>query len=147
MRHGVVIFIYDPVPFMALPQLLHHWNEPFRIIKPGNRDRLLRLVTADVSLVETAAAAVFAGADALIVTGSATGQVTDPGELEDVRAAVDVPVVVGSGVTEDNLDRYLAADALVIGSHFKDAGHWTGPVSPDRVASFLDKLHDLRRSS
>ena len=104
-------------------------------------------VTADVSLVETAAAAVFSGADALIVTGSATGLVTDPGELEDVRAAVDVPVVVGSGVTEDNLDRYLAADALVVGSCFKDGGHWSGPVNPDRVASFLDKLHRLRGTS
>jgi len=104
-------------------------------------------VTADVSLVETAAAAVFAGADALIVTGSATGQVTDPGELEAVRATVDVPVVVGSGVTEDNLDRYLAADALVVGSHFKDDGLWAGPLNSDRVVSFLDKLHRLRGTS
>ena len=101
-------------------------------------------VTADVSLVETAAAAVFAGADGLIVTGSATGQAADPGELDEVCAAVDVPVVVGSGVTAENLDRYLAADALVVGSHFKDNGHWTGSVNPGRITSFLDKLRRLR---
>lgn len=39
-----------------------------------------------------------------------------------VKEAVDIPVLIGSGVTADNLHKYEAADAIIIGSHFKEDG-------------------------
>lgn len=39
-----------------------------------------------------------------------------------VKKIVNLPVVIGSGITRDNVQNYLDADALIIGSHFKHDG-------------------------
>jgi uncharacterized protein len=102
-------------------------------------------VTADVDIVETAHAAEFFLSDGVIVTGVATGQEASLEELKQVKAAVQIPVLVGSGVTVENVERYLAvADALIIGSYFKRDGHWTQTVDVERVRSFMERVNKLR---
>jgi membrane complex biogenesis BtpA family protein len=102
-------------------------------------------ITADVDIVETAHAAEFFLSDGVIVTGVATGQEASLEELERVKAAVQIPVLVGSGVTVENVARYLAvADALIIGSYFKVGGHWTQTVDFERVKNFMEKVNRLR---
>lgn len=102
-------------------------------------------ITADVSLEETARAAELFRADAVVVTGAATGEPTSPAELDAVRCAVSLPVLVGSGVTLENLERYLGrADALIVGSHLKEGGHWANAVSAERAARFMDRVRELR---
>ena len=91
-------------------------------------------ITADQDIVEAAEAAEFFLADAGDLTGRSTGAPADLEELARVKAAVGLPVVVGSGVTVANVHEYLPhADALIVGSHFKEQGHWTRPV--ERAAS------------
>jgi uncharacterized protein len=91
-------------------------------------------VTEDVSLAETVRAAEFFGADAVIVTGEATGRETSPADLVAARGASRLPVVVGSGVTVDNAaDMLRHADALIVGSSLKRDGHWANPVDLERV--------------
>jgi len=91
-------------------------------------------ITADVDLAETARAAEFFGADGLIVTGTATGRATAPEDVRAVRDAVGVPVLVGSGVTPDNLSDYWAyADAFIVGSYFKRGGVWSNPPDLRRL--------------
>jgi membrane complex biogenesis BtpA family protein len=99
-------------------------------------------MTADVSLVETAKAAEFFLVDGVIVTGIATGQPTDAGEVRDVAAAIGVPVLVGSGVTSENLRDYDAADALIIGSDVKRGGIWSGPLDETRVRAIVRAFHN-----
>lgn len=90
--------------------------------------------TADVSLAETVKAAEFCGADAVIVTGEATGRETSTADLASARAATRLPVVVGSGVTADNApDMLRHADALIVGSALKRDGDWTNTVELERV--------------
>jgi hypothetical protein len=102
-------------------------------------------ITADVDIVETAHAAEFFLSDGVIVTGVATGQEASLEELAQVKAAVDIPVLVGSGVTVDNVAHYLTiADALIIGSYFKKEGHWTQGVDFERVKLFMEKVNRLR---
>jgi membrane complex biogenesis BtpA family protein len=102
-------------------------------------------ITADVSLGLTAEAAEFMKADAVIVTGAVTG---DPCRLEDVaeaRAHCRLPIVLGSGVTTDNLDRFFAAaDVFIVGTHFKVDGRWDQTVDPHRVETFVARLNQLR---
>lgn len=100
--------------------------------------------TADVSLAETAAAAAFAGADGVIITGASTGQAADPDDVAAVREAAALPVLVGSGVTAENLHRFAAAEAVIVGSHFKANGHWAQPVEAARVAAFMARARLLR---
>lgn len=90
-------------------------------------------LTADVSLVETARAAQFFKADGLIVTGTATGTETSAEEVAAVAAAVDLPVLVGSGVTPANAGLYPAARGLIVGSWVKRDGLWSEALDADRV--------------
>ncbi len=99
-------------------------------------------VTSDLSLAELAKGAAFCGADALIVTGIATGV---PTRLDDVTAAASagLPVVVGSGVTPDDAGMLAReASALVVGSWLKQDGDWRRPVDAERVAALRTAMRE-----
>ncbi|XP_051918756.1 uncharacterized protein F13E9.13, mitochondrial isoform X2 [Hippocampus zosterae] len=104
-------------------------------------------LTSDVSLAETARAAEFFLSDGLILTGKSTGAQADPKELTDVMQAVSLPVLVGSGVTHDNVDRYLGASGLIVGSHFKSGGSWSNALNVKCVNDFMTKMRRLRESN
>lgn len=78
-------------------------------------------------------------ADALIVSGSATGQPTDLDRAGTIRAAVpDAPILVGSGVTAETIRPTLeAADGVIVGSAFQAGGVAGGPVEVDRVRRLI----------
>jgi membrane complex biogenesis BtpA family protein len=73
-----------------------------------------------------------AGADAVIVSGTATGRPPDIVTVRQVRAAVPgTPVLLGSGVTEDSLAGFLAAaDGAIVGTAIKVDAITTNPVDP-----------------
>lgn len=78
-------------------------------------------------------------ADALIVTGSATGQPTALTDLQRVKASADsAPVVIGSGITADSL-RLLApyADGIIVGTSLKHDGIASNPVDLKRVQQLV----------
>ncbi len=102
-------------------------------------------LTGDVDLAETAAAAEFAGADGLIVTGTATGRATAPDDLAAVRAAATRPVWVGSGVTPEQLPvLWPLCDGLIVGSYLKRDGRWDHPLDADRIAELRRAVEALR---
>jgi len=91
-------------------------------------------ITADLSLADCAEAAEFFGADGLIVTGTATGKPTDERDVQAVRQASSLPVLVGSGVTPEAVGvLFQHADALIVGSWIKQDGVWSSPVCPGRA--------------
>jgi uncharacterized protein len=98
-------------------------------------------LTSDVSLVETAKAAEFFLVDGVIVTGISTGQPTDAGEVRSVAAAIGKPVLVGSGVTSENIGDYAAADALIVGSDVKRDGLWSSPLDEARTRALARAFH------
>lgn len=63
--------------------------------------------------------------------------------------AARLPVLIGSGVTLDNVDNYAAAaDALIVGSYFKTASRWENALNADRVQALVEylKSRQQRRS-
>jgi membrane complex biogenesis BtpA family protein len=90
-------------------------------------------ITSDVSLAETARAAEFFLADGVIVTGSSTGVEASAEDVQGVVDTVNVPVLVGSGLTPDNLHRFRAAHGFIVGSSLKEGGQWDRPVDRDAV--------------
>jgi membrane complex biogenesis BtpA family protein len=81
-------------------------------------------------------------ADAVIVSGHATGK---PTELDHVRraksAAREAPVLVGSGVTPASIPAFLPhADGFIIGTAFKPDGRPENPIDPARVRDVLAAL-------
>jgi len=79
-------------------------------------------------------------ADALIVTGRATGEATALADLKRVRRAVpDVPVLVGSGVTAESAAELLTiADGLIVGTWIKREGRIENPIDGARVRRLVD---------
>jgi membrane complex biogenesis BtpA family protein len=61
-------------------------------------------------------------ADALIVTGVATGAAADPSRLRELREQVDAPLLLGSGLTADNASQFSDADAAIVGTSLKTNG-------------------------
>ena len=80
-----------------------------------------------------------AGADMLIVSGSATGKAAALDEIDQVKRAVpDRPVWVGSGVNETNVaDMLQAADGVIVGTSLKQECMTTNLLDQARVAAFL----------
>jgi hypothetical protein len=102
-------------------------------------------ITADVDLAATAKAAEFFLADGVIVTGAATGLETDPQDVAAVARAVNLPVLVGSGVAPDNLARFTAADAFIVGSWAKRDGAWSNAVDPERARALVASFAALEK--
>ena len=61
-------------------------------------------------------------ADAIIVTGAETGAAADPSRLRELRALVDAPLLVGSGLTADNAAQFADADGAIVGTSIKTEG-------------------------
>ncbi|XP_070808772.1 uncharacterized protein F13E9.13, mitochondrial-like [Pituophis catenifer annectens] len=118
--------------------------EHIQVFADVKKKHSAHVLTADVTVAETAKAAEFFLADGVVLTGTATGSETDPKELEEVRSAVKIPILVGSGVTLDNVKDYLSANALIIGSYFKKEGHWANGIDLDRVKRFMDYIGKVR---
>jgi hypothetical protein len=101
-------------------------------------------ITADVSIEETAEAAEFMKADGIIITGSSTGKKPSQDDIKRVRPHTSLPVLVGSGITPDNIaDYYSIVDGIIAGSYCKETGHWKLPVSPERCKKLAEcvKIH------
>lgn len=104
-------------------------------------------ITQDVTLLETAFAAQFFQADGIILTGKSTGDTTDIEDLKvlhDSRKKLNLPTLIGSGVTKENIKDYISmADALIIGSYFKNDGHWKNDLSSERINDFMNTFEDI----
>jgi len=102
-------------------------------------------ITADVDIDETAKAAEFFLSDGLIVTGSSTGKAVYLHELKSLKDKVHTPVLIGSGITADNIEEYWDyASGFIVGSHFKEEGYWRNKISKERLKMFMKKVKDLR---
>jgi membrane complex biogenesis BtpA family protein len=88
------------------------------------------------------------GADALLVTGQATGSGADPDQVAAIRqGAPDAPVVVASGVDEHNAaDWARLVDGAIIGSSLMHGGQAGGGVDPDRAVRVAEAWRRARAS-
>lgn len=102
-------------------------------------------VTSDISISETAKAAELFLADGLIVTGAATAAAADSEEVTAVANSVDIPVLIGSGITEQNLENYYAnSDAFIIGSSIKQNGLWSNEIDKIAAAKLINRFETLK---
>ena len=78
-------------------------------------------------------------ADALVVSGPATGQATPLTDVKRVRGAVtDVPILIGSGVTAETIAELLSlADGVIVGTSVKRNGDVRLPVERGRVEKLV----------
>ena len=62
--------------------------------------------------------------------------------LMTIPDASKLPVAVGSGITEQNIDKFKShADALIVGSWIKKDGDWKNEIDAHRLKILIEKLH------
>ena len=84
-------------------------------------------------------------ADAIIVTGDRTGVETSPTDVDTVRRSTSLPLLVGSGVTPENIEQMLPkVNGLIVGSYFKKDGAGHNLVDESRVQRFVRRFAELR---
>ncbi len=102
-------------------------------------------ITGDRTIQELARDNEFFDADAAIATGQRTGDSATMEELQTIAAGTALPVIVGSGVTPDNIgDIFTVADAVIVASYLKRDGVWWNPVDPERMNIFMQAVNKAR---
>ena len=92
-------------------------------------DRSIQELTRDVDFFE---------ADAVIATGQRTGDSATLDEIDEIRAATTLPLLVGSGVTPANVCQILGrTQAVIVASALKVDGVWWNDVDRERVKHFM----------
>ena len=81
-------------------------------------------------------------ADAIVVSGAGTGKATDPEKARLVKkAAREVPVFIGSGITPQAIGRFLdAADGFIVGTALKKGGRAQNAVELSRVRALVRRI-------
>lgn len=96
------------------------------------------MLNADINLKESAKLAEANGADAIVVTGMKTGQAASLGDLKMIKELVNIPVYVGSGVHQKNINEQLkVVDGLIVGSSIKPNKMIEKPVDYDLSVSLI----------
>ena len=82
----------------------------------------------------------FSGAEGVIVTGRHTGDALNEDDLRPLGNC-RLPVLIGSGVTPENVDRYLGTvDGVIVGSALKHNGDWREPICEQRAREMRDAV-------
>jgi len=101
-------------------------------------------ITNDLSIAEMAKNAEFFLSDGIVITGSSTGFEADVEEIISVRKETNLPILIGSGITYDNIDKYFNyAEGFIIGSYFKEKGYWKNDLDENKIGSFVQKFKNL----
>lgn len=102
-------------------------------------------ITADRAIGEQALDNIFFAADVLIATGQRTGDETQTDEIREIKDVSKVPVIVGSGVSIDNIRRILEnCDGAIVGTHLKEENKWWNPISVEKTKKFMKKVREIR---
>lgn len=91
-------------------------------------------IVADRSIEELTRDLAFFDADVVIATGQRTGNAATIAEIEEIGSATHLPLLVGSGVTKDNVVEILKrTNGAIVASSLKHDGVWWNPVDIERV--------------
>jgi len=86
--------------------------------------------------------------DAVVVSGSRTGAAPDPGYVASIRAlASGKPVILGSGLTLDNIGLYWnIVDGFIVGTSIKIDGT-DSPIALEKAVALARRVRELRANS
>jgi membrane complex biogenesis BtpA family protein len=100
-------------------------------------------IVADRSIEELTRDLAFFDVDAVIATGQRTGNTATLDEIETVGSATHLPLLVGSGVTKDNVVPILQrTDGVIVASSLKHGGVWWNAVDIERVKAFASAAEE-----
>jgi len=103
-------------------------------------------LTGDLDILDEIKQAEFFLVDGVIITGARTTEPPSIPELRRVKKQTHVPVIIGSGMTTQNIKSYFPlADGFIVGSTFREGGKFLGRLDPKRLEFFMERFRLLRR--
>jgi membrane complex biogenesis BtpA family protein len=104
-------------------------------------------LTIDLDIKDEIMQAEFFLADGVIVTSQFTGLHPDKDDLVKAKSATKLPVLIGSGMTADNIQDYLTlADGFIVGSYFRKNGKFLETLEPERLNTFMKVFVSCRKT-
>jgi hypothetical protein len=120
--------------------------QEIRIFADIKKKHSSHAITSDIDLAETAQAAEFFGADALVITGKSTGFPPSQNDLEKAAEGSSLPLIVGSGANPEILKKcWGSAKGFIIGSYLKKGGKWDQPLDQSRMEQIIKTVKGLRK--
>lgn len=96
-------------------------------------------LTIDLDIKDEIMQAEFFLADGVIVTSQFTGINPDKTDLIKAKQATKLPVLIGSGMTAENIQEYLPlGDGFIVGSCFRRDGKFLEKLEPERLHKFMN---------
>lgn len=121
--------------------------EHIRVFADVKKKHCSHALTGDLDIADEVKQAEFFLVDGIVVTGARTTEPPDLSELQRVKDVAHVPVVIGSGMTPDNISSfYPVADGFIVGSTLRKNGDFLGQLDPERLEKFTSALRKLKKS-
>jgi membrane complex biogenesis BtpA family protein len=103
-------------------------------------------LTIDLDIKDEIMQAEFFLVDGVIVTSQFTGINPDKNDLIKAKSVTKLPVLIGSGMTAENIPEYLPlADGFIVGSYFRKDGKFLEKLEPERLHAFMKVLVSERK--
>src|SRR5438477_6268094 len=119
--------------------------EHIKVFADVKKKHCAHALTSDLDIVDEVEQAEFFLVDGIIVTGRRTTEPPEPAELRRVKQNARVPVLIGSGMTAENIKTYFPlADGFIVGSTFREAGQFLGALEPKRSDAFMRAFKSLK---
>jgi membrane complex biogenesis BtpA family protein len=104
-------------------------------------------LTIDLDIKDEVMQAEFFLADGMIVTSQFTGLNPDKDDLIKAKSVTKLPVLIGSGMTPENIHDYLPlADGFIVGSCFRKDGKFLEKLEPERLDRFMKAFRLAKES-
>lgn len=104
-------------------------------------------LTIDLDIQDEIKQAEFFMADGVVVTSQFTGLHPDKNDLVKAKSVTKLPVLVGSGMTAENIREYLPlADGFIVGSYFRKDGKFLEKLQPERLNTFMQVFLEAREN-
>jgi membrane complex biogenesis BtpA family protein len=121
--------------------------EHIRVFADVKKKHGSHALTIDLDIKDEIMQAEFFLADGVIVTSQFTGLHPDRNDLIKAKSATKLPVLIGSGMTAENIQDYVPlADGFIVGSYFRKDGKFLEKLEPERLHKFM-KAFVLARES
>jgi membrane complex biogenesis BtpA family protein len=116
--------------------------EEIKIFGDVKKKHCSHALTGDLDILDEIKQAEFFLVDSVIVTGARTTEPPSLAELRRVKKHARVPVLIGSGMTPQNIRSYFKlADGFIVGSTFREQGRFLGALDRKRLHAFMKVFH------
>jgi uncharacterized protein len=123
-------------------------GEHLKVFGDVKKKHCSHALTGDLDITDVVKQAEFFLVDGVIVTGARTTEPPSAAELRRVKRCAHVPVLIGSGMTPENIRKYYPlADGFIVGSTFREDGRFLGKLDPARLNAFMRAWPGERREA